>query len=267
MKRKIDVVGKKFGSLLVLEEIRVPYSIPSENRKSILKLRCQCECGSIIFPFKGNVLGGKTKSCLRCTDSKNLIGKKIGSVTVLRRDLNEDGVVYVCRCDCGSEILYKIRSLIRSAKVCCEKCRFPKKYSPQIPKKSRRESICQTNYLKHLKAKSDLIGKRIGRLKITGFSHWEQIGSRRRAFYKATCKCGNKITFRACSGVKSCGCLKKESASRGENHVGAKLTNSQADAIREFKKSNIGYTQKQIADMFGVSEDAVSKIIREKTYV
>lgn len=44
------------------------------------------------------------------------------------------------------------------------------------------------------------------------------------------------------------------------------LTNSQAAAIREFKKSNVGYTGRQLSHMFDVNETVISKVLREETY-
>jgi len=263
MKRTVNPVGEKYGKLLVLEEFSEHIDSKQKYRKSFLKLKCQCECGNIVTPFKGNVLYGKTTQCTHCQNSHVNIGDKCGALLVLKREENGK---YLCRCDCGDEDIYNSLFLRKGKKKACDKCKFPKKYSPKSVIKSRKEAFQETNFLKHLKSKKELIGKKNGRLKIIAFSHWEQKGSRRRAFYKAKCKCGNEVIIRDCFAVKSCGCLHKDSMLKGEDQPAAKLTNAQAKAIREFKKSNVGYTQRQIASMFGVTEYSISSIVRGETY-
>jgi len=264
MKRTVDVVGLKFGKLLVLEEFNAEFIRPQENRKTILKLKCQCECGTIVTVFKSNILYRRTKSCKRCQNAKDLVGKTFGTLTVLKRELSERLTSFLCQCSCGNQQVCRTLFLTKGKNISCDRCLHPKKYAP--PKKSRKESMAETNYLKHIKAKKEIIGKRNGRLKIVSFSHWEQKGSRRRAFYNAKCKCGTMIKIRDRFAIKSCGCLHKDSIPKGEDQSVAKLTNSQVKAIREFKNSGIGYTGRQLGEMFGVSESLISSILRNKTY-
>jgi hypothetical protein len=266
MKRTIDPIGKKYGKLLVLEEFKEPIISIQKYRKSLLKLRCQCDCGNIVTPFKGNVLYGKTTQCIHCQNSHIDIDDKIGSLTVLERRLEGKRPKYLCKCDCGDENLYNSHFLANGKKVACDKCRFPKKYAPKLPKKTKKQALADINFAKHLRAKSSLIGMKNGRLKIIEFSHWEQKKTRRRAYYKAKCKCGNVIIVRDCFSIKSCGCLRKDSILKGEDQSVSILTNAQARSIREFKKANIGYTQRQLANMFGVSECLISRVLLGKSY-
>lgn len=266
MKRKNFPIGKTYGKLLVLEEIAIPFNSTQKNRKTLLHLKCRCECGQIVTPFKGNVLYGKTTSCKYCQNAHIKNGQKHGSLTVISRDTSMKLSKYVCRCDCGFEDKYSPAFFKKAKKLCCKRCRYPKKYEPQEVKKNRKESMAHTNYLKHLKAKRDLIGKKSGRLKIISFSHWEQKASRRRPYYNAKCKCGNMVKIRDVSAIKSCGCLHKDAIPRGEDQPAAKLTNSQVKAIREFKNSGLGYTGRQLGEMFGVTEQVISGILNDKTY-
>lgn len=266
MKRKNFPIGKTYGKLLVLEEIAIPFNSTQKNRKTLLHLKCRCECGQIVTPFKGNVLYGKTTACKYCQNAHIKIGQKHGSLSVISRDTSMKLSKYVCRCDCGFEDKYNRDFFKKAKKLCCKKCRYPKKYGPQEVKKTRKEAITETNYRKHLKAKSDIIGKKNGKLKIISFSHWEQKESRRRAYYNAKCKCGTLVKIRDVVSVKSCGCLQKKSVPRGEDNPAALLTNSQAKAIREFKASGIGYTGRQLADMFGVTEKTISNVLKNKVY-
>lgn len=53
----IDIIGKKFGKLLVLEE--------TNQRKNGSKMyKCQCDCGNIIYVRRGNLISKSgTRSC------------------------------------------------------------------------------------------------------------------------------------------------------------------------------------------------------------
>lgn len=266
MERKVDAIGKKYGKLLVLEEISVPYHGIQKNRRTMIKLKCRCECGEIVITYKGNILYGKTKQCKHCQNAKLKIGDKKGALTILSRAYEGEIRKYLCKCNCGYEDLYRGQFLTRNKNPCCKNCKPPKKIKPIGIKKTRHEAIKETNFKKHLIAKSDLIGKKNGRLKIISFSHWEQKENRRRAYYKAKCKCGNEIIIRGLNNTKSCGCLQKDSSLKGENNGNAKLTNDQANAIREFKKSGLGYTNRQIADIFKINESQVSSILLGKIY-
>jgi hypothetical protein len=266
MKRIINPIGSKYGKLLVLEEIS--YSIVSKQkyRNTLLKLKCKCDCGNIVMAFKGNILYGKTTQCRNCQNSHIVLGEKRGSLTILSRVNDEKRRIYLCECDCGSQDNYGSRFLSHGKNLSCKKCKFPKKFGPQIPKKTRKQAIADLNYTKHLRSKSSLIGKKNGRLKIIAFSHWEQKKERRRAYYKAKCKCGNEIIVRDCFAIKSCGCLQRETVPKGQDKHNAKLNSDQVKAIREFKKANVGYTGRQLADMFQVSEHLISNILLNKTY-
>lgn len=265
MKRTIDPVGKKYGKLLVLEEIRVETS-SIKNRKSILKLKCQCDCGNIILPFKSNVLYGKTTQCSYCQNSDVKMGEKRGSLTIISRVLGEKKTKFLCICECGFQDEYTSRFLLHGKKIACQKCRFFKKFGPKIEKKTRKQALTAINFQKHLRAKQSIIGRKNGRLKVIDFSHWEHDGKRRRSYYKAKCKCGNEIVRKNILEIRSCGCLQKDSVPKAENKHNAKLTNSQVLAIKEMKKSNLGYTGRQFAKMFKVNEQIISKILKGNLY-
>ena len=58
-KRKADLVGKRFGSLQVIEESTRPEDI--KNLNSIWK--CRCDCGAITYVRSNYLLSGHTSSC------------------------------------------------------------------------------------------------------------------------------------------------------------------------------------------------------------
>jgi hypothetical protein len=63
-----NLIGKKFGNLKVLEIITM-----NKYSKSVLFLKCLCDCGNIKLSIKHHVLNGHIKSCgcLRSTESSN----------------------------------------------------------------------------------------------------------------------------------------------------------------------------------------------------
>lgn len=266
MKKNTCVIGNRFEKLVVLEEFREEYVREKESRKTVLKLKCLCDCGTIFYPYKSNVIQGKTKGCIRCAHHSIVIGEKIGELTVLSRILLEKSSEYLCRCNCGQENIYKSTHLIKRNRYCCDRCRYPKKYAPKPPKKTRKEVMVIVNYMKHTEAVERVIGSKRGKLKFLSFSHWEINKSRRRPYYLAKCKCGKTFTVRIDAGNKSCGCSRKDSMPKGQDHCRSVLTNSQAKAIREFKESNIGYTNVQIAKIFGVTVHIISSVVLGKTY-
>jgi hypothetical protein len=266
MKKIINPVGVKYGKLLVLEQIRVPFNGKEKYRKTTLKLKCQCDCGNIFYPFKGNVLSGTTTGCPRCQNCKDLSGGKFGKLHVLRRDLSRKKTSYVCLCDCGTEEVYSYIFLTKGKKIACDRCLHPKKYLPRKTKEEVIKNLIIGNFNKHENSKNSKIGKKIGLLKVIRFSHWKEEKTRRRPYYFCKCRCGNVCCIRGDWDVKSCGCLHKKNILRGESCPISKLTNKQASAIRELYRSGAGYTGRQLANMFGISEHIVSHILNDKSY-
>ena len=97
-----DLTGKRFGRLIVL------YRDYSVKRPHWI---CQCDCGNITKPIAGYSLkNGITKSC-GCLQKEtaseynldDLIGKKFGYLTVIKRDNSKqwDRPHWICQCDCG----------------------------------------------------------------------------------------------------------------------------------------------------------------------
>lgn len=58
---------------------------------------------------------------------------------------------------------------------------------------------------------------------------------------------------------------RRKTAAKGEAHVGAKLTNKQAAKVRQLYAA--GMTQIVLANKFGVSQRAISLIVRNESYV
>jgi hypothetical protein len=61
MSAKIDVVGQRFGRLVVLEN--------AKDEKGRYRLRCKCDCGAEKLVVSSNLRRGFTKSCGSCSIS------------------------------------------------------------------------------------------------------------------------------------------------------------------------------------------------------
>lgn len=92
MVKRIDLTGKTYGRLTVLEYI------------GGAKYRCQCECGNITVVNTSNLKSGHTKSC-GCLKTNDLTGRRYGRLTVLgpsREPKTRLALRYLCKCDCGN---------------------------------------------------------------------------------------------------------------------------------------------------------------------
>lgn len=100
MGKLIDLKGQKYGNLIVVKK--------TQNRacNGAVKWVCKCDCGNIIEVSSNSLRAGRSKSCgcMRNGENlRNIKGKKIGRLTAvspLRSTGN--GVVWLCKCDCGN---------------------------------------------------------------------------------------------------------------------------------------------------------------------
>lgn len=108
-----EIIGKRFNKLIVLS---------CEKQERRWNCVCRCDCGEVFTTQKRYILNGHTKSCgcLRKEQMENrkwhseiakkhfiidMIGKKYGSWTVVSENGRSKSceVLYLCRCDCGTE--------------------------------------------------------------------------------------------------------------------------------------------------------------------
>lgn len=57
----IDITGKRYGMLTVLEQASEPYIAPNGNRK--IKWECVCDCGNRLAVIGSNLRLGKSTNC------------------------------------------------------------------------------------------------------------------------------------------------------------------------------------------------------------
>ena len=111
-KRRIDLTGKRFGELTILEML---YRYNYKNRGELKTcVRCQCSCGEeLIVPAK-DVKSGHIKSCgcyrkkvMRDSHRVDLTGHRFGKLVVQEMiwGSRDDGTRTLarCLCDCGNE--------------------------------------------------------------------------------------------------------------------------------------------------------------------
>ncbi|WP_304479866.1 hypothetical protein [uncultured Dubosiella sp.] len=97
--KSVDLSGKKFGKLTVIQKT-------DTKRKGSYLWLCQCECGQTILLESYKIRRELVKSCgcsRKGKNTKDLKGKKIGRLTVLKRLEEKKGSCYLwlCQCDCG----------------------------------------------------------------------------------------------------------------------------------------------------------------------
>lgn len=143
----------------------------------------------------------------------DLTGQKFGRLTVIKRNGSKNQkAIWECKCDCGNYTMVNTDRL-RSGKTRSCGCIAV-------------EKIASLNKGKSLTI--DLVGKRFGRLVVTGFSHYSE--DKKRTYWKCKCDCGKEIITRADSlkngHTNSCGCYNKDIVSESKPSVIHNLSNT-----------------------------------------
>lgn len=120
-----DLTGQRFGLLTVVAPAE-PYVSPSGQ--PYRRWLCECRCGNKVEVLQTQLTSGKTRSC-GCSRRESILNKtqdmtgmRFGKLEVLGRvDLEHPGPNglrsgWICRCDCGKEIVV-IRKDLLSGKV------------------------------------------------------------------------------------------------------------------------------------------------------
>lgn len=126
----LDLTGKRFGRLTVIEQ--VDDYISAKNGKHLSRWKCVCDCGNIIDVNGAYLTSGNTNSCgcykLDQTSKihfKDITGERFGMLTVLKRVDDyvspKDGrlrVQFLCQCDCGNQKIIQKESLMNGTISC-----------------------------------------------------------------------------------------------------------------------------------------------------
>ncbi|WP_294338115.1 DUF2726 domain-containing protein [uncultured Clostridium sp.] len=128
--KMLNLVGKKFGRLLVLEQVE-DFQSPTNGKKRS-RWKCQCDCGNIVYVNGTDLKSGNTNSCgcykIERTSEihfQDLSGKRFGMLQVIRRVEDyvtpENGRVraqFLCQCDCGNQKIIQRDSLMNGTISC-----------------------------------------------------------------------------------------------------------------------------------------------------
>ena len=186
-----NLAGMRFGMLIVLEKC------PDEREiGQHVKWNCLCDCGNIISVIGTNLKIGHTKSC-GCINRRELTGMQFGKLTVLREseERKNGQVLWVCRCECGTEKLVSTRYLVSNQIRSC--------------------GCYKSQFMSEKLKKLDLTGQRFGHLIVIDEAPPMYYGINRIVrlrVWNCVCDCGNTIVVRTAGlnhGWKtSCGCSK-----------------------------------------------------------
>ena len=174
--------GDKINSWTVL------YRIKNAESNHIMYL-CRCDCGTIVPVRKTELIHNKTQHCKHC-NGVNLTGQKFGRLTVIKKSYSKENRGYwICKCDCGNEIVTKTNLLTSGQTQSCG---------------------CLLKENMHEK-RIDLTNQRFGKLialypivKITP-------SNKEVTYWHCKCDCGNETDVVPAhlvhGSTKSCGCI------------------------------------------------------------
>ncbi len=135
IKESEDMIGKKYGKLEVKK-------ILPNYKNGNTYCECICECGKAKIALRTNILRGYTQSC-GCLEKesrfvrshyKDLTGQKFGHLEVIKLSdvkYSNGSVGWLCKCDCGKEIIIRSSSLLRGHTRSCG-CNKISKYEEYI---------------------------------------------------------------------------------------------------------------------------------------
>ena len=160
--KTLDLEGKTFGYFTVIGFSHI------ENHKAYWN--CKCVCGKEVIKQGKLLKNGHITSCGCMHGKKKVIdiaGEKYGSLTVIKYSHTEKNKAYwLCKCDCGNEIIVNGVSLRNGNTKTCG---------------CSRHNAC--------KARLDLTGKTFFNLTVLNYSYTKN----KSAIWLCKCKCGNEI--------------------------------------------------------------------------
>lgn len=224
MSTKKNLVGQKYNRLTVLEQDMEKYA-----EKHEVFWKCQCDCGNFKSVRTYDLTHGKTKSCgcLRNEKVREAIGNKLegqqfGKLTVLKQvdsileDSGQLRTAWLCRCDCGEEVIVKTINLKSGDTKSCG-CWNLEKLS------SKKKNLTNIRFGK-------LIPFEIDNEKMTNRKDYDT-----KAYWKCRCDCGSICTVSSNNLIQgktlSCGCEK----SQGEVLITEALKNSDWMVKKEYQ--------------------------------
>lgn len=107
MGRGIDLTGRKFGKLTVVDQA------PNKEGQRGNWWNCLCDCGNAKVASAKSLNAGDTQSC-GCLNKNDLIGKVYGRLTVKAEGVEKKSKkrTWVCECSCGSTSIATTSDLV-----------------------------------------------------------------------------------------------------------------------------------------------------------
>lgn len=201
-----EMFGKKFGRLIILEK---ECKIDRYYRKFYY---CKCDCGIEKWIRKDSLISKRTESCgclnkekVSKSNSSDISGRTFGRLFVISRCNYKDksgNYMYLCRCDCGKEVIKSGRGLNSGQTQSCG-CLW-------------RERSKQKKYI-------DITNRKYYRLTVISYYGNDR---NKQAIWLCKCDCGKKIIVRYRNlingNTKSCGCYNRELSSIKSNQYNRK---------------------------------------------
>lgn len=108
-----DITRRKFNKLTAISRAGT-----DKNGRALWL--CKCDCGNMTTVNITDLRTGRRKSC-GCLKKEryNIIGQRYGKLTVIRRESRGSHAIFLCRCDCGREIVARGDSLRSGKTVSC----------------------------------------------------------------------------------------------------------------------------------------------------
>lgn len=124
MAEPLDIIGKLFGRLIVVEQ-------GPSTKKGHTQWLCLCDCGNKKLILGSNLTTGKVRSCgcLRFETTwkiEDLVGRVFGQLTVLAYEkvVSKRGSFWLCQCACGNQKAVSRKSLMNGDASSCGCARY-----------------------------------------------------------------------------------------------------------------------------------------------
>lgn len=151
MRKIIDLIGQRFGRLLVTKKVE-KLNLDIKDRRTYWL--CKCDCGNEKIIVSSSLIRGLTVSCgcyAREKSSKRLIkdltGQRFGRLIVISQAgrTKTQQVIWYCICDCGNKVEIRSQSLINSRTQSCG-CLSESFIASEIKKYFVKEYNAETEY-------------------------------------------------------------------------------------------------------------------------